>query len=84
MFVLMLAVACISRPATAEQQPTRSESMRVSVTVEPTCTVAVNPGERKPDAAIDLLCRNFRDGQPEPILLETDPRDGHEVVWIRF
>jgi hypothetical protein len=81
---LILAVACISRPAVAEQQSTASESMTIGVTVEPTCTVKVNPGERKPEDAIHMLCRNFRDSQPQPRLFETEPRDGHTVMGIGF
>ena len=81
---LFLVLAGSSRsPATADQMK-RAEALTIGVTVEPTCTVAVNPRERKPEEAIDLLCRNFRESQPEPLVLETVPRDGHDVVLIRF
>jgi hypothetical protein len=82
---LLVLVAAFSQPlAVAEQVSNRAEVLTIGVTVEPTCTVAVNAGERKPDGAIDLLCRNFRGGQPQPLLLEAEPREGYDVVLVRF
>jgi len=83
-FALVVALASIAQSAVAEDKSARADSMTVSVTVDPTCTVGVTPGAANPAAAIDLLCRNFRKGQPQPIVFETDPRDGHDVVWVRF
>ena len=86
LLVLLVALAAISRsPAVAEQRSSRAdETLTIGVTVDPTCTVAVTPGEREPAEAIGLACRNFREGQPAPLVLEAAPRDGHEVVLIRF
>jgi hypothetical protein len=59
-------------------------ALAIGVTVDPTCTVAVTPHEREPEGAIRLACRNFQDDQPAPLILEVEPRDGHDVVLIRF
>jgi len=83
-FALTLALGGIATTAVADQQLKRAESMNITVTVDPTCTVAVKHGEREPDGAIGLACRNFRQGQPKPLLLKSEPRDGHDVAWIRF
>jgi hypothetical protein len=83
---LLVVLAC-SAPAIAEQ-PTEitktSESLTIGVSVDPTCTVAVRRGEEVAERAVGLSCRNMRDNQPEPIVFETTPRDGHDVVLIRF
>jgi hypothetical protein len=81
---LLIVLACVARsPATAEQLK-RAEALTIGVAVHPTCTVAVSPGETEPEEAIKLACRNLRQSQPAPLLLEAEPRDGHEVVLIRF
>ena len=84
LFALLVVLAGVSRSPVAAEQMKRAEALTIGVTVDPTCTVAVVPGESRPDMAIDLLCRNFRDGQPQPILVEAAPRDGHEVVVVSF
>jgi hypothetical protein len=84
LFVLLVVLAGASRSPVTAQQMKRAEALTIGVTVDPTCTVAVVSGETQPDNAIDLVCRNFREGQPQPILLEAAPRDGHEVVLVRF
>jgi hypothetical protein len=81
---LLVVLACFSRsPATAEQLK-RAEALTIGVAVHPTCTVAVTAGETDPDEAINLACRNLRKTQPAPLLVEAEPRDGHEVILIRF
>jgi hypothetical protein len=45
--------------------------LTVSVTVSPICTVAVTPGEWLSDQAIDVRCRNFAAGQPQPVVTRT-------------
>ena len=42
--------------------------LTVSVTVTPICTVAVRPGEWRPEHAIDVRCRNFAVSQPQPVI----------------
>ena len=84
-FVLFVVLSAMSTSAVAEQQSNRTDdTLTIGVTVDPTCTVAVTPGKREPEEAIRLTCRNLRENQPEPLILETAPRDGHEVVLIRF
>ena len=80
-FALLLALACLSGPAVADQESKRCDSMTIGATVDPTGTVGIKPVESKPEKAINLL---FRNGQPQPIVFETEPREGREVVWIRF
>ena len=84
--LLLVVGGIVSSPAVAEQSSSSNidKQLSISVTVDPTCTVAKLPGVQKPEEAINLACRNFREGQPEPIVFETQPRDGHAVAWIRF
>jgi hypothetical protein len=85
LLLLLLASTSLS-PAVAEQSSGTGteDTLRIGVTVDPTCTVKVTPGESAPDAAIKLACRNLRAGQPTPLLIQTTPREGHDVVLIRF
>jgi hypothetical protein len=84
-FILFVAICAVSSSATAEQLSSRiDEALKIGVTVDPTCTVAVTPGKREPEEAIRLACRNLRENQPEPLVLEAEQRDGHDVVLIRF
>ena len=83
--LLFVALCAVSSSAVAEQQSSRKdEALTIGVTVDPTCTVAVTPGKREPEEAIRLACRNLRENQPEPLVLEAKPRDGYDVVLIRF
>jgi hypothetical protein len=70
----------------ADQHPGAGaeDTLKIGVTVDPTCTVKVTPGESVPDAAITLACRNLHRAQPEPLLVPSAPREGHDVVLIRF
>jgi len=84
-FALFVALCAISTSAVAEQLSSRSdETLTIGVTVDPTCTVAVTPGKREPEEAVRLACRNLRENQPAPLVLEAQQRDGHGVVLIRF
>ena len=84
-FILFVAICAVSSSAIAEQLSSRTDdALTIGVTVDPTCTVAVTPGKRGPEEAIRLACRNLRESQPEPVVLEAEQRDGHDVVLIRF
>jgi hypothetical protein len=84
-FILFVAVCAVSSSAVAEQLSNRiDDALTIGVTVDPTCTVAITPGKREPEEAIRLACRNLRENQPQPLLLEAEQRDGHDVVLIRF
>ncbi len=52
--------------AVIAQKSGRDRRLTVSVTVPPICIVAVTPGERSADEAVDVQCRNLSEGQPEP------------------
>ena len=84
-FMLFVVLSAISGSAVAEQRSSRKdEALTIGVTVDPTCTVAITPGKREPEEAIRLACRNLRENQPAPLVLEAEQRDGHDVVLIRF
>ena len=66
LIVLLVALAAVSRsPAVAEQRSSRGEgALTIGVTVDPTCTIAVSPGQREIEDSVELSCRNLRDSQP--------------------
>lgn len=83
--IMLLGCGLSLSAALAEQQTSTSDdAMRISVTVAPTCTIGVTPAERTSADAVAVACRNFRAGQPQPLVLDTAPRDGRDVVLIRF
>ena len=41
-------------------------TLRIGVTVDPTCTIAVTSGEWTADKAVDLACRNLPASHPQP------------------
>jgi hypothetical protein len=64
--VLLLLAAVVCSPAVADAHSTRSDAMRIAVTVDPICTVAVSAGQWSIGNAVSVVCRNLRLYQPAP------------------
>jgi hypothetical protein len=84
LLVLLVALAGISRsPAIAEQRSSRTDdTLTTGVTVDPTCTVAVTPGEWSGGEAIDIACRNLPKSHPHPRVTDAPGAAGNSAATV--
>jgi hypothetical protein len=68
---LALALVWTAGSAVVLAEKTASDTdLTVGVTIDPTCTIAVSPGEWSADEAVELDCRNLPESHPEPLVQE--------------